>query len=84
VSYYRDVGLQRIHLQGQVKNGTVGATIFTLPTGYRPETLRRFVVEAVGGTTGVGTLTIASTGAVTLTSGSNTLVSLDGVSFRAA
>lgn len=34
--YYKD-SLGWVHLRGLVKNGTDGASIFTLPVGYRPQ-----------------------------------------------
>lgn len=34
-SYYKDA-MGVVHLEGLIKNGTVGASAFTLPTGFRP------------------------------------------------
>ena len=37
-----------VHIQGLVKDGTVGSanTIFTLPTGYRPDQLIQFAIDS--------------------------------------
>lgn len=70
-----------VHLRGMVKNGTMVQAIFTLPAGYRPpfqellSTVSNFAVGAVE---------ITTAGIVMATSGTNTWVSLDGLTFRAA
>jgi len=33
---FRKDALGFVHIKGMVKNGTIGQTIFTLPSGYRP------------------------------------------------
>lgn len=77
--YYKDKEL-RVHLKGLVQSGTVGQPIFTLPTGYRPTDRLLFTVTS---NNGYGRLDIEPDGDVFLVVGSNTFVSLDGVSFRA-
>lgn len=68
-----------VHLRGLIKNGTVATTAFILPAGYRPQGRSLFAVLGSGGN---GQLTIETTGDVTVTSGNNAYVSLEGVSFR--
>ncbi|KKL75063.1 hypothetical protein LCGC14_2058640 [marine sediment metagenome] len=57
-----------IHVQGVVKNGTIGLTIFTLPVGYVPNRTIMFAAVANGA---FAQSTILSTGAVVASSGSN-------------
>jgi hypothetical protein len=72
----------KVHLRGLAKNGTVNATMFTLPTGFRPVYPTRFSIPVYNGTTWTfGYLTISTAGAVTLVVGTNNGVSLDGISF---
>lgn len=81
--YYRDRG--RVYLTGIIKSGTLTATAFTLPTGYRP---------LVGGTAQLtfavdsnvahGSVFVFADGRVVPQAGSNAYVSLDGISFRHA
>jgi len=67
---YKKADYGRVYLKGVVKNGTIGATIFTLPTGYRPDEALIF-----------GVITVNVDGTVVCTSGVNTSVSLSGVNF---
>lgn len=71
-----------VYLQGLIKSGTttVGTTIFTLPTGYRPIVDRFFIVAS---NTGAGMITVGPTGEVKYQAGGNGYLSLDGVVFRA-
>lgn len=78
-SYMKDT-LGFVHLKGRVKSGTIGATIFTMPVGYRTNFTKAFVVDS---NAMFGRLTIASDGSVVCAVGSNVFVSLDGVSFKA-
>lgn len=76
--YYKDLdGV--VHLQGMVKSGTIGQPIFTLPTGYRPSKTIVFTVPSNGA---FGVLEVQTDGDVVATTGNNTYVSLEGVSFR--
>ena len=72
-----------VHLRGLIKSGTVNTVIFTLPAGYRPTALSLFsVVSNTGAALVASRLDVATTGDVTLVTGGNTFLSLDGVSFR--
>jgi len=68
----------RVELRGTMKNGTVNSPAFTLPSGYTPSATIRFPVASNGA---LGIVEITSGGLVTLTSGSNVSVSLDGINF---
>ena len=70
-----------VHLRGLVKSGTMQASIFTLPTGYRPAAREFFgtVSDAL-----FGSVYIDPDGSVVPWSGSNAWFSLDGITFRAA
>jgi len=80
-SYFKDdSGL--VSLSGVIGGGTMNTAVFTLPSGYRPPSTIRCPV-AVSGV--FGYVDITSAGVVTLySSGSNSWVGLDGVSFLAA
>lgn len=73
---YTKTPLGRVELRGAAKSGS--GLITSLPKGYWPA---RQVTFPVVTNTGFGQLTIDTSGGVTLTSGGNTLVSLDGVFF---
>ncbi len=79
VGYYRDM-LGFVHLRGLAKSGTVNTAMFTLPAGYQPTKELRFVVISNGA---LGYLTISNAGVVTLVTGNNTYVSLEGIIFQA-
>lgn len=70
-----------VHLRGLVKSGTMQASIFTLPTGYRPAAREFFgtVSNAL-----FGSVYIDPDGSVVPWSGSNAWFSLDGITFKAA
>jgi hypothetical protein len=69
-----------VSLHGLVANGTIGATIATLPVGYRPAA--RVLIHAVS--TGLyGRLDIDTSGNIIAVSGTNNWYSLDGVTFFA-
>jgi hypothetical protein len=71
-----------VHLRGCIKDGTVGSTAFTLPSGYRPTATKYFSIFA---TSAFGVLRIQADGTVApLTPTDHTLVSLDGIIFKAA
>lgn len=71
-----------VHLQGLIKDGTVGTSAFTLPLGYRPTKNETFAVIANGSANFVG---VNSDGTVPISvTASNVYVSLAGITFRAA
>lgn len=79
IGYWKD-SFGVVHLRGTIRSGTVNAQLFTLPTGYRPaarEVLMALSDEAVGR---VGVL---PNGQVFQELGTNTYLSLDGLTFRA-
>jgi hypothetical protein len=81
VGYFKDNN-NIVHLKGWIKSGTTGYSyaIFTLPQYYRPsEVFEQFCLS----NNTVGILQIGTNGNVVLGVGSNTYVSLDGISFRA-
>ena len=79
--YFKD-SLGIVHLRGLVKNGTNNTTIFTLPVGYRPSNRELQAVQTNNNI--IGRVDIFADGQVTVVSGSNGWVSLDGITFRAA
>ena len=78
--YFKD-SLGIVHLRGLVKNGTNNTTIFTLPVGYRPSNRELQAVQT--NLNIIGRVDILADGQVTVVSGSNGWVSLDGITFRA-
>ena len=78
--YYKDKN-GMVHLRGLIKNGTVGAAAFTLPTGYRPASQELMNAITFGEVN--ARVDIATTGNVVITSGNNLWLSLDGIKFRA-
>jgi len=79
--FYKDK-FNRVWLTGWIKNGTVGAfAAFTLPSGYRPTDINKH-----SGIDGAGTpsaqIQIQTNGDVQIVAGNNTLISMDGVSWR--
>ena len=80
-AYYRDT-IGEVHLKGTVHSGTIGAQIFTLPSGYRPEAGRAFATQA---NLLHAVAYVAADGSVYALTGSNvSSFALDCVSFRAA
>lgn len=79
VGYMKDA-LGRVWLRGQAKSGTFNATIFTLPTGYRPTNNVYYAADASGA---YGRVTIGSNGNVVQDKGAAapTNLQLDGISF---
>ena len=72
VKYYKDAsGL--VHVEGEMKSGTVGAVAFTLPSGYRPSGSLQFVSMT---NTGAGAITVDTSGGVTVNSGGNASVNV--------
>ena len=79
-AYYKD-GSGRVHLKGLVKDGSIGAVIFTLPEGYRPEITRIYATIA---NSALARANVKADGSVEAASPSITgWFSLDGISFRA-
>lgn len=79
-AYYKDrAGLVR--LVGVVTGGTIGATVFTLPVGFRPALIELFI-----GVSGAATsrIDVQNDGQVIIKNGTNGFVSLSGICFRAA
>lgn len=70
---------RRVYLRGAVENGTVGSTIFTLPTGYIPAYTQFFPVYTP---TGTGVVRVQNDGQVVLQSGGTTHVDLGSIRFR--
>lgn len=68
-----------VHLEGLVKNGTIGTTIFTLPAGYRPSNGQLFVSISNGA---IGRIDVAPTGNVVATTGNNAWITLSGITFK--
>lgn len=85
-SGYEEVGYwidpwEMVHLCGAAKNGTINTPIFTLPGGYRPKAREIFVNHA-GADTGFR-VDVSAAGDVIPVNGTNTYVSLSGITFRA-
>lgn len=80
--YYRNAA-GVVHLQGAIRNGLVGAASFTLPAGFRPAAAQAYVIPTGAAFATYGVVHVESDGTVRVTVGSNTLVHLAGVSFRA-
>lgn len=79
---YRKDGNGFVHLRGLIKSGvtTVGTTLFTLPTGYRPELT---VIHAVASNDAFGEARVNNDGTVTINAGTSWFC-LDGITFYAA
>ena len=80
--YYKDE-LGFVHLRGLAKSGTIGATMFTLPAGYRPEKELIFSI-LTNHATAAGSLTVEADGKVTVQTGANGWVPLENVYFMSA
>lgn len=77
--YYKD-SLGIVHLRGLIKDGTINASAFTLPVGYRPQ--HRLIISALSANV-QGEVRIQADGAVIpYDPSTDTWVSLDGISFR--
>lgn len=70
-----------VHLKGRIAGGTLAASAFNLPAGYRPAEHSDFGTVSNGA---FGRVVVFSTGPVNAQSGSNVNMSLDGITFRAA
>lgn len=71
----------RVYLRGNVKSGTLGAAIFTLPANCAPSAQATFAVVQDAAAGAFGQVIVNTAGAVTPIGGSNTFYGLDGVSF---
>ncbi|TRU87598.1 MAG: hypothetical protein EWV76_06650 [Microcystis novacekii Mn_MB_F_20050700_S1] len=83
--YFKD-SLGIVHLRGLVKNGTNNTTIFTLPVGYRPSNRELQTIQTYDQKSSMyvtGRVDILAEGPVTVVSGRDGWVSLDGITFRA-
>ncbi len=80
--YYKDAA-GTVHLKGAIRSGTIGATVFTLPVGYRPLKIQAYAVPTDVGLATYGSAQVGADGTVTVVVGNNALVHLDGISFRA-
>lgn len=70
-----------VHLKGFVKSGSVNASIFTLPVGYRPALVEYFAVVS---NDAFAEMEINPIGTIRLPiGGNNTYVTLNGITFRA-
>lgn len=72
----------KVELRGRMKDGTLGATAFTLPADFRPPEDESFIQTASGG--GIARVTIGSGGTVTVVNAysvTNAFVSLANISF---
>ncbi|NMV36769.1 hypothetical protein [Ralstonia insidiosa] len=84
--FYKDI-LGTVRLHGKLANGTVtsGTTMFTLPTGFRPDQTCEFLVITYNGTTLTpGHIRVNTDGTVVIMAGQNTELHLDGIAFPAA
>jgi hypothetical protein len=77
-----------VHLEGMMKSGQVGGgkVFATLPAGYRPSSLLFFNALTSDGNTAItpGEIDVFSSGGIQVFVGNNGLVSLNGITFRAA
>lgn len=78
-AYYKDKQ-GTVWIKGIVKDGSLNAAIFTLPSGYRPAEVNHY---AVSSNYAYGNLKVGSDGVVILTNGSNVWADIS-CSFRAA
>lgn len=80
IGYMKDE-LGFVHIKGMVKDGSVGAILFTLPKGYRP---LKFQYHPCFSRDVLNTLTIRDNGDVFIpASASNVWLTLNGISFKA-
>lgn len=71
-----------VRLRGQIKNGTLGQSPFTLPVGYRP--VKNWRYSTMGSTPAAGAwaqVNVQSDGTLYANGDSNGLVGLDGIEF---
>ena len=80
-SFYKDeFGV--VHLSGRINDITgTRRTLFTLPTGYRPNTNEGYPVVTGGGSFGYAS--INSTGLLTMITGNSAYMMISGITFKA-
>lgn len=78
--YYIDT-MGIVHIQGLIKNGTIGTVAFTLPAGYRPALSQGFCCMSSGATAAY--VRVVNDGTVSIVTGNNAWVTLNGITFRA-
>lgn len=78
--FYKDA-VGAVRLSGTIKNGTINATAFTLPPGFRPANRLLFAVSTNSGA--VGRCDVFANGDVLPSAGTNADFSFDNVTFRA-
>jgi hypothetical protein len=69
-----------VHLQGMVKSGVMGATVFVLPAGFRPSKVCYFAAVS---NTGLGVISVDSNGIIKFDGGGNGYMSFDLITFKA-
>jgi len=69
----------RVALKGLIQSGTINATIFTLPAGYRPP--KEMLFAPSNNQNSTTDLRVKPDGTVVLASGTNSWLSLDGIEF---
>lgn len=77
--FFKDRGV--VHLRGMIKSGVLTSAAFVLPVGYRPASQEFFGTVS---NFAFGSVTVDAAGNVIPFNGSNTFISLDGLTFRAA
>lgn len=78
-SYFKDAN-GFVHLRGLLKSGTMAASAFSLPAGYRPG---NNTVYCVISNNAIGRVDVQANGDVLMAAGSNLWISLDGITFKA-
>ena len=78
-AYYKDP-FNHVHIKGVVKSGTLDATVFTLPEGYRPSEALIFSTEENGGNS--VRLDITTGGAVSTSNAASSVFLTLQVNFR--
>ena len=69
-----------VHLRGMVNSGAINSAVFTLPAGYFPGYAERHAITSNGV---FGAVEISTGGAVVPITGTNSNLTLDGITFRA-
>ena len=79
---FRKDALGYVHIKGMIKNGAVSFdnAIFQLPVGYTPT--RRYLFSTISNSA-IGRIDIRTDGYVTVPTGNNAWITLDGIHFKA-